>query len=108
MLDPYKTLAASIEERVRRHAHTATLGIAAELGTITATGLKLDGFAHEIQNYLVAADLALPTVLGPDSAGDTLSTPEGLRALRAGDRVLVVPVNRGQDHVVVARVVRHA
>ncbi len=108
MPNPYKALAASIEERARRHAEAATLGISAELGTITPTGLKLDGFAHEIRDYLVAAGLTLPGALGPDSGGDTLTTPDGLRALRAGDRVLVVPVNRGQDHVVVARVVRHA
>ncbi len=107
MPDPYRSLASFIEERARSHTRAVLMDVQAELGTITASGLKLDGFAHEIKDYLVAEYLTLPATFGTDSAGDTLATPAPLRALQPGDRVLVVPVNGGQDHVVIARV-KHA
>ncbi len=98
-------LARAIDQRAREVAAAAVRGLPAELGTITASGLKLDGFRHELPGYLVASYLTLPDMLGPDTHGDLLSTPEALRALQVGDRVLVLPVNHGQEHVVIARVV---
>ncbi len=104
MPDPYQELALSIDARARQVVRATVSGLSAELGRVTPNGLKLDGFAHEIRDYKVAAHLTLPASLGSDTGGDTLGTPEPLRSLRSGDWVLVIPVNRGRDHVVIARV----
>ena len=82
-MDPFRDLARLIDQRARGHVARSLAGQFCELGTITATGLKLDGFKHEIRDYLKA---------------------EGL-ILSSGDRVLAVPVNGGQDVVIVCKVV---
>lgn len=115
MTNPFTHIASMIDERSRKHAGDAVLGMFLELGTITVTGLKLDSFKHEIQDYLVAEYLTLPDIFatettsaagtGPHTHTVTVNTPAQLKALKAGDRVLVAPVNGGQDFVVVARVV---
>jgi hypothetical protein len=136
-MDPIKGLARTLvgAEARSRGRDAATYG--AELGTITATGLRLDRFKHEIPRgkYLVAHYLTLgwpfhttveeqtgnhphgpsgyPPVSNhehPSSEGKhdhRVVNPEQLRPLQPGDRVLVVPVNEGREFVVVARVVIH-
>jgi Trk K+ transport system NAD-binding subunit len=125
--DPYKQLVAMLETLIGRHVARAAAGITCELGTITATGLKLDGFKHEIRNYLVSEHLTLDEPVFtktkkdgahkgscPDGSvsGDAheheVITPPQLLPLHPGDRVLVVPVHHGQDFVVIARVVPNA
>jgi len=135
MSDPFKQLSTILEMRMAGHAARAISGIPCELGTITATGLKLDSFKHEIKDYLVAdwlVKLHLPalsligTATSPvDNQGNDLpgatttsltrynfhvSEVDGVRLelkadLKPGDRVLVVPVAGGQDAVVICKVV---
>lgn len=110
MPNPYKELARLIDDRAKRGITMATLMVSAELGTITASGLKLDRFKHEIQDYLVAEYLIMPTTItteigGSDGHTHMIKTPEQLQPLKEGDRVLAIPVNGGKDFVVIARVV---
>lgn len=130
-MDPYKKLATVLESRMAGHAATAVTGLPAELGTITAGGLKLDAFKHEIKEYLVAdweMKLTLPafsltgSVSGiSDSWGGALSGSGAFQfeeaeiegaglafkdGLKPGDRVLAVPVAGGSEAVVLCKVVR--
>ncbi|MGE5552822.1 MAG: hypothetical protein ACM3XZ_02725 [Betaproteobacteria bacterium] len=132
-MDPIKQLARTLDARaLKSAARVAVHG--AELGTITATGLKLDRFKHEIPRgkYLVAHYLTLGwpfhTTVEPQTgshphgpSGSPVHThpgtegahdhrvvnPEQLRPLQPGDRVLAIPVNDGREFAVVARVVVH-
>ncbi|RRJ66940.1 hypothetical protein EHV15_31450 [Paenibacillus oralis] len=126
--DPYAALAVSLRENAVRKTAEALAGVSAELGTITGSGLKLDSFKHEIQDYLVAefpGTLKLPdvkltgTVDGlKDSRDGAVSgqgnfsfepseTEKALLTLRyqPGDRVLALPINGGNDAIVICRVV---
>ncbi len=130
MSDPFKQLASIFEMRMAGHAARAVSGVPCELGTITTSGLKLDSFKHEIQDYLVAdwlAKIHLPafTISGTqagleDSLGGSVvgtanwsyqpseidqAHVEVLPDFKPGDRVLAVPVNGGQDAVVICKVV---
>lgn len=138
-MDPYKQLARLLEDRMARHAGRAVDGLFGELGTITDTGLKLDGFKHEIRDYLVAdweIKLEIPQASrvvktaspvaadGSDIPGSTTysaltrldfqqSDPGSVlkvrlnlkESIKPGDRVLAVPVNGGQEAVVICKVV---
>lgn len=135
MADPYKTLAVSIRDQIAGYTQTALSGLTTELGTITTTGLKLDHFKHEIQDYLVAdfpVTLHLPEfhLLGtttspidvegnPAGASSTsqrmrfdfeATELEGVRAdlaagLLSGDRVVVLNLYGGNDVIVMCKVV---
>lgn len=120
MPDPFKELARAIDQRAKQQAGRVFLSLQPELGTITATGLKLDRFKHEIRGYLVADYLTMATDFfttteldsggHPQYTGDGIHdhqivTPEQLKPLAPGDRVLALPVNGCQDFVVIARVV---
>jgi hypothetical protein len=122
-MDPYKKLAAALESRMAGHASTAVTGIPAEMGTMTASGLKLDSFKHEFKEYLVAdweTKLKLPafsligTVTGMSGTStfqfeETEIEGVGLmfkEGLKPGDRVLAVPVAGGSEAVVICKVVR--
>lgn len=127
-IDPYAALAVSLRENAAKKAAEALTGVTAELGTVTGTGLKLDGFKHEIQDYLVAefpGKLKLPELKLTggvhglrDSEGGRVEgqgefsfkpseTDETVLSLRykPGDRVLALPLNGGNDAVVLCRVV---
>ncbi|MDD3927175.1 MAG: hypothetical protein PHT33_11025 [bacterium] len=119
--DPFGELASIMDSRARGAAGRMSQDLSAELGTITATGLQLDRFKHELPDYLVAEYLTLdePDFTETESDGahsqpdagyggahsHQVKTPDKLLPLHAGDRVLAIPVNDGQDYVVVARVV---
>lgn len=110
MPNPYKELAQLIDDRAKRGITMATSAVSAELGTITANGLKLDRFKYEIQDYLVAEYLITPTTIATEISGSDghthmIKIPEQLQPLKKGDRVLAVPVNGGRDFVVIAKVV---
>lgn len=80
-------------------------------GTITETGLLLDGFKHEFKDYEVLDYLKLEDSYTTESAGDSshihkIKTPTNLTKLKVKDRVLVAQF--GADNVVIGRVVPHA
>jgi hypothetical protein len=119
--DPFSELFGMLGAQMSERAQEALDGnwVTAELGTMTADlGLKLDRFKHVIHDYLLSHHLTLAepdmTKTETDGAhadpiGGTHShqviTPVQLLPLHPGDRVLVMPVNGGQDFVIVARVV---
>lgn len=129
-MDPFKEFVNVLGLSMDRTAGQAIDGVPAELGTITETGLKLDSMKHEMQDYLVADWLVtvhLPafslegSVSGLfDGEGHSV-TGEGKfsfkptqieevrlnwsEGLLPGDRVLAIPVNSGNEAVVVCRIV---
>ncbi|NQX66811.1 hypothetical protein HQN90_11820 [Paenibacillus alba] len=129
-MNPYKKLATTLDNRMSGHAASAITGLPAELGTMTAGGLKLDRFKHEIADYYVAdwmAKLHLPaftlggTVTGLTSGSGAVtgqgtfafgeSEVEDVRlefqhGLKSGDRVLAIPINDGNDVVIICKVVK--
>ena len=135
MADPYKGLAAILDARMSGIASTSISGLSCELGYMTGSGLVLDGFKHEIQDYLVADWLVrvhfpafklVGTATSPvDDKGIDLpgaSTSQLTRfdflpaevenvqlefkqGLKSGDRVLAVPVNGGREAVIICKVV---
>lgn len=137
-MDPFKQLAGIMAGQAKKAAQSVISGIPCELGTITDSGLKLDSFKHEIPDYLVAewtAKINLPPFFlvgtqtspvdeqGVDLPGAGTSqrtrydlqemeiSPVGIEIkpeLQPGDRVLAIPVNAGQDAVVICKVVPNA
>ncbi|MFD1176901.1 hypothetical protein ACFQ3W_11400 [Paenibacillus puldeungensis] len=127
-IDPYTALAASLRENAAKKASEALTGVSAELGSITGSGLKLDSFKHEIKDYLVAefpGTLKLPklemtgSVTGLKDGGggavsgkgsfayDSSETEKASLTLKyqPGDRVLALPINGGNDAIVICKVV---
>lgn len=128
--DPYGAFVSVMQSSMVGHTRQALSGVGAVLGTITSTGLKLDDFKHELQDYLVAElpgllsvprhmykgtstsvesenwegkELKTSFYIGEDELEDVnLSLNEGLKP---GDRVLAIRVNSGNDVVVVCKVV---
>lgn len=135
MPDPYKKMVEALETRFTGIAAKAVSGLPSELATVTASGLKLDSFPHELPDYLVAdwtLNVELPafslvgTTTAPVNAtGEPLggAVPSPLTrfdfmeaeltdvrlsfgaGLKPGDRVLAVPVKGGKDAVVLCKVV---
>ncbi|MEK3733671.1 MULTISPECIES: hypothetical protein [Paenibacillus] len=122
--DPYGQLASSLFSSFHKQTRQALSGVGAVLGTITSTGIKLDDFKHELQEYMVAElpgllSLSRRTVEGAMSweGGQSAVSLELEEAeledtllklnqgLQPGDRVLAVRVNGGNDVVVVCKVV---
>lgn len=127
--DPYAALAVSLRENAARKAAEALTGVSAELGTITGSGLKLDSFKHEIQDYLVAefpGTLKLPELaltgevcwldderehIVEVQQGEFSFEPSETAGValtlryQPGDRVLALPINGGNDAIVICRVV---
>lgn len=119
--DPFSELFGMLNQQMSDSAkETLKNGwISAELGTITSDmGVKLDRFKHVIYDYLLSHHLTLaePDMTKTEVDGDhadpiggthshQVITPKGLLPLHPGDRVLAMPVNGGQDFVIVARVV---
>lgn len=119
--DPYGELFGMLGQQMTASAKEALKNgwLSAELGTMTADlGLKLDRYKHVISDYMLSHHLTLAEpdmtkteVDGShaDPVGGTHShqviTPIQLLPLHPGDRVLVLPVNGGQDFVITARVV---
>lgn len=78
-----------------------------EFGTITSTGLKLDNFKHEIKDYMILEHLGLKEeyiteISGTYTHNHTIKTPDELKPLNAGDRVLVSSI--GSEFVVIGRI----
>ena len=122
--DPYGQLASSLYASFNKQTRQALGGVGAVLGTVTLTGLKLDDFKHEFQDYMVAelsGLLSLPrhevkgsmewegrqvnTTFHFDESEVEDARLEPGKGLKPGDRVLAVRVNGGNDVVVVCKVV---
>ena len=115
--NPFKEIAAALDERMQDRA-TNTLGVKwamHELGTIVdGMGLKLDNFGPVIHGYMVNRILTdgepyvtdTEKVSGGSGYAEYAShshpviTPEQQLPLNVGDRVLVAPVDNGQNFVV--------
>ena len=137
MQDPYKQLTSILDMRMCGIAKSEISGVPCELGIITSTGLKLDNFKHEIKDYLIAdwnVKVHFPsfTMLGtwtapvdengipePDAksyfAKNSFQSCEVDKVrlelaveLNPGDRVLAIPVNGGQDFVIMSKVIANA
>ncbi|MBN1058538.1 hypothetical protein [Clostridium botulinum] len=82
------------------------------LGTITTTGLKLDDFKHEITDYMLLDYLKLNDSYNTEDTSYTslhsheFKTPENLKSIKAGDRVLVARI--GNECIVIGRVTSNA
>lgn len=128
--DAYGTLASLVNTAMLSHTKQALSGVGPILATLTPSGLRLDDFKHEIQDFLVAelpGNLVLPefTLTGTmeglrDGSGAAVGG-EGRflfhetevektllnvrKGLQPGDRVLALRLNGGQDVVVMCKVV---
>lgn len=107
--NPYREFATAINNhattKVKKHTNLISLC----LGTITSSGLLVDGFKHEIRDYYIADYLTLDSsYMTTTTANDNVLTPDELKPLKEGDRVLVAPINNGKDYVITCRVKRHA
>ncbi|TCZ70964.1 hypothetical protein E0485_23030 [Paenibacillus albiflavus] len=130
-MDPFKQLTSILDMRISEGAGNAISGIPSELGTITATGLVLDSFKHEVQDYLVAEWFVKAHFPSVEISGQVTGLLDGqgkavtgkakfafesfevedlrleLKAgLKPGDRVLAVPINGGNDAIVIGKVVK--
>ncbi len=128
--DPYGHFADVMRSTMSKHTQQAVSGLGAVLGTMTASGVKLDDFKHEIQDYMVAELPGLlqmpqriytgsvhPQGQGTFHGGATLSdyafneskvedtVLHVQQGLKPGDRVLAMRVNSGNDVVIVCKVV---
>ncbi len=140
MSDPVKQIVTLLEERMAKNVTRGIMGLPpCVLGTMTATGVLLDDFKHEIKDPLYAdwhfklempqpsrvVVLAAPvnsdgsdipptqyspltridwTVVGDPNT--TIHVHSELKSeLQPGDRVLVVPINAGQECVIICKVV---
>lgn len=56
-MDPYKELASFLKNEMNRSAQQAIVGMTCVLGTMTASGVVLDDFKHEIKDPLVLEPL---------------------------------------------------
>ena len=101
--NPYRQFADMILGESKRHTSSLLNGNVLELGTITESGLKLDSFKHEIQDYFVAdfsGSLHLPDETLEDVKMELRS------GFHPGSRVLCVPINGGHDVVILCKIVR--
>ena len=122
--DPISEMFGLLNGQMSRKARNAIKDdwTGAELGTMTSDlGLKLDRFKHVINDYMISHHLTLaePDMTTTETDGKhghpgepvsgahehEVITPTQLLPLHPGDRVVVLPVNGGQDFVIVARVV---
>lgn len=107
--DVFNEIARVFHSNTKNAIEGAMFGTGLALGTLTATGLKLDNFKHEFKDYLVLDYLKLNDSYHTESASCTVShnhelkIPENIKKLKYGDRVLVAQF--GADNVVIGRVV---
>ncbi|MCH4199284.1 MAG: hypothetical protein LKF87_03745 [Clostridium tyrobutyricum] len=84
-------------------------GFSMTLGTITATGLMIDNFRYEITDYMVLDYLTMnkeyftdTNTAGEDSHSHKVKTPDELKPLNVGDRVVVATI--GAQNIIIGRV----
>lgn len=106
--DVFNEIARAMHKNTHKAINGAIEGTGLTLGTITETGLLLDNFKHEFAEYMVLDYLKLEDSYSTESAGNPshsheIKTPENIKRIKAGDRVLVAQF--GADNVIVGRVV---
>lgn len=107
--DIFNEIARTIHGNTNNAIEGAMFGTGLALGTLTPTGLKLDNFKHEFNDYLILDYLKLEesyyTELETCTVGHRheFKTPDHIKKLQPGDRVLVAQF--GADNVIVGRVV---
>ncbi|WP_017752529.1 hypothetical protein [Clostridium tyrobutyricum] len=78
-------------------------GFSMTLGTITETGIKLDNFKYEISDYMVLEYLTMnKDYMTETNNSDKVTTPDELKPLNVGDRVVVATI--GVQNIVMGRV----
>lgn len=102
-------LARAMKDETNKSINSATTGLGVEFGTMTETGLQLDNFKSEITDYKVLDYLTInkdyftnTNSAGEDSHSHSVITPDGLKPLKPGDRVLVSQI--GAEFVIIGRV----
>jgi hypothetical protein len=103
----FSEIAREIKGSTNKAIGKAISSLGLELGTITNSGLKVDNFKYEIKDYMVleylkVQDQYITEVAGETPHSHTLKTPNELKKLSVGHRVLVALV--GDEFVVVGRV----
>ncbi|AWZ48383.1 hypothetical protein C3495_05925 [Clostridiaceae bacterium 14S0207] len=107
-METFNELAREIRGSTNKAVNEALSYIGLDLGTITSSGLKLDNFKYEIQDYMILDYLKMGNEYNIEMAGEhphnhVLKTPKELKPISVGDRVLVALL--GSEFVVVGRVV---
>ncbi|QXE19546.1 hypothetical protein [Clostridium sp. 001] len=104
-----ENLVRAMKDDTNNSINSAVSGIGIEYGTITETGLQLDNFKHEITDYKVLDYLKTDkdyftqtNSAGIDSHSHKVVTPEVLKPLKSGDRVLATQI--GAEFIVIGRV----
>lgn len=92
-------LARVVKDETNKSVNSAVSGLGVEFGTMTETGLKLDNFKDIITDYKVLDYLTMDkdyftdtNSVGEYSHSHKVVTPDGLKPLKSGDRVLVAQV----------------
>ncbi|KEH84605.1 hypothetical protein Z966_p0060 (plasmid) [Clostridium novyi A str. NCTC 538] len=104
----FNELAREIKGSTNKDIGNALSSLRFGFGTITSSGLKLDNFKYEIKDYMMLDYLNLKDeytteIAGTYTHGHVFKTPDNLKALKEGDRVLVATV--GNEFIVVGRVI---
>ncbi|PRR85951.1 hypothetical protein [Clostridium luticellarii] len=101
-------LVRTINDTTNKTINNTVSGLGVEFGTITETGLQLDNFKHEITDYKVLDYLTMnedyctqTDTAGEDGHSHKVMTPDGLKPLKAGDRVLAAQV--GAEFIILGR-----
>lgn len=107
-MEIFNEVAREIKGNTNVAVNKATSYLGFDLGTITSSGLKLDNFRREIKDYMMLDYLKMKNEYNTETAGEyphthIFKTPEELRLIAPGDRVLVALL--GNEFVVVGRVV---
>lgn len=102
-------LARVVKDHTNESINGAISGIGVEFATMTDTGLKLDNFKYEINDYKVLDYLRMDkdyftqtNSAGEDNHSHKVATPDALRPLKAGDRVIVAQI--GSELIIMGRV----
>ena len=114
-------MASILDEQMQKRSSEQMTGqwITNQLGTVTARGVLLDKFPYELTNIKVNDSCTLdePDMTNTESVGGgsgyaefqshshPVITPKPILPLHIGDRVLVAPVNGGQEWVIICRIV---
>lgn len=107
-MEIFNEIAREIKGNTNRAVNEAVSYIGLDLGTITSTGLKLDNFKYEIQDYMMLDYLKMKNEYNAEIAGEhphnhIFKIPKELKPISVGDRVLVALLR--SEFVVVGRVV---
>lgn len=102
----FNELAREIKGSTNKAIDNALSSLEFGFGTITSSGLKLDNFKYEIKDYMMLDYLNLKDEYTTKAAGTythehVFKTPDNLKPLKEGDRVLTITV--GNEFIVVGR-----